>query len=85
MSGQRQEFERELEAIEAKVIELFALLAEDLPKATQALLTGNNEVLQVLAERERSDGSTRRREPQPTRLSCAETCACSGCPTAAMS
>ncbi|MGB6456851.1 MAG: phosphate signaling complex protein PhoU [Streptosporangiaceae bacterium] len=52
MTGQRQEFERELEAIESKVIELFALLAEDLPKATQALLSGNNDVLQLLAERE---------------------------------
>jgi phosphate transport system protein len=52
MTGQRHEFERDLEAIETKVIELFALLAEDLPKATQALLTGNNEVLQVLGERE---------------------------------
>jgi phosphate transport system protein len=52
VTGQRQEFERELEAIETKVIELFALLAEDLPRATQALLTGNNEILQVLAERE---------------------------------
>jgi phosphate transport system protein len=52
MTGQRQEFERDLEAIESKVIELFALLAEDLPRATQALLTGNNEILQVLAERE---------------------------------
>jgi phosphate transport system protein len=52
MVGQRQEFERDLEAIEAKVIELFALVAEDLPKATHALLSGNNEVLQVLAERE---------------------------------
>jgi phosphate transport system protein len=52
MTGQRQEFERELETIEAKVIELFALLAEDLPRATQALLTGNNEILEVLAERE---------------------------------
>ena len=52
MTGQRQEFERELEAIESKVIELFALLAEDLPRATQALLTGNNEILQVLADRE---------------------------------
>jgi hypothetical protein len=30
MAGQRQEFERDLEAIETKVIELFALLAEDL-------------------------------------------------------
>jgi phosphate transport system protein len=48
----RQEFERELEGIEAKVIELFAMVAEDLPGATQALLTGNNDVLQVLTERE---------------------------------
>jgi phosphate transport system protein len=53
MVGQRQEFHRELEAIEAKVIELFAMVAEDLPKATHALLSGNDEVLQVLAERER--------------------------------
>jgi phosphate transport system protein len=52
MVGQRQEFERELEAIEAKVIELFALVAEDLPGATEALLTGNNEALKTLAERE---------------------------------
>jgi phosphate transport system protein len=52
MTGHRQEFERELEAIETKVIELFALLAEDLPRATQALLSGNNEILPVLAERE---------------------------------
>lgn len=52
MTGHRQEFERDLEAIESKVIELFALLAEDLPRATQALLTGENEILQILAERE---------------------------------
>ena len=48
----RREFERDLEAIEAKVIELFAMVAEDLPGATQALLTGNNEILPVLTERE---------------------------------
>jgi phosphate transport system protein len=48
----RQEFERDLEAIEAKVIELFAMVAEDLPGATEALLTGNNDVLAVLNERE---------------------------------
>jgi phosphate transport system protein len=48
----RQEFQRELEAIEAKVIELFAMVAEDLPGATEALLTGNSEVLRVLMERE---------------------------------
>jgi phosphate transport system protein len=54
MVGQRQEFERELGAIEAKVIELFAMVAEDLPGATEALLTGNNEALKTLAERERA-------------------------------
>jgi phosphate transport system protein len=48
----RHEFERDLEAIEAKVIELFAMVAEDLPGATQALLTGNADVLRVLNERE---------------------------------
>ena len=52
MAEHRQEFERDLEGIEAKVIELFAMVAEDLPGATQALLTGNNDVLQALTERE---------------------------------
>ncbi len=52
MAEHRQDFQRELEAIEVKVIELFAMVAEDLPGATQALLTGNNEVLRVLNERE---------------------------------
>jgi phosphate transport system protein len=50
---QRQEFQRELEAIEAKVTGLFAMVAEDLPGATNALLSGDDEVLGVLAERER--------------------------------
>jgi phosphate transport system protein len=54
VSEQRQEFQRELDAIEAKVIELFALVAEDLAKATDALLTGDNEAAKVLAERERA-------------------------------
>jgi phosphate transport system protein len=49
---QRQEFQRKLEAIEAKVTGLFAMVAEDLPEATYALLSGNSEVLGVLAERE---------------------------------
>jgi len=48
----RQEFQRELEAIEAKVTGLFAMVAEDLPRATHALLSGDREVLGVLAERE---------------------------------
>jgi len=53
MVEHRQEFQRELEAIEAKVIELFAMVAEDLPRATQALLSGDGEVLAMLIERER--------------------------------
>jgi phosphate transport system protein len=53
MVEHRQEFQQELEGIEAKVIELFAMVAEDLPRATDALLTGDNEVLAVLTERER--------------------------------
>jgi phosphate transport system protein len=56
MVERRQEFQRDLDAIEAKVIELFAMVAEDLPKATNALLSSssNSEVLQVLAEREQA-------------------------------
>jgi phosphate transport system protein len=54
MPERRREFERELEAIEAKVIELFAMVAEDLPGATQALLTGNNDLVKTLAEREKA-------------------------------
>ena len=54
MVESRPEFERQLEGIEAKVIELFAMVAEDLPKATQALLSGDdNRVLATLIERER--------------------------------
>jgi phosphate transport system protein len=53
MVEHRQEFGRELEAIEAKVIELFAMVAEDLPQATNALLSGDTDALAVLAERER--------------------------------
>ena len=52
MAEHRQDLQRELEAIEAKVIELFAMVAEDLARATDALLSGNNEIVKVLAERE---------------------------------
>jgi len=52
MNGNRADFHRDLEAIEAKVIELFAMVAEDLPRATQALLTGDAELITVLTERE---------------------------------
>jgi phosphate transport system protein len=53
MVGQREEFERDLERIEAKVIELFAMLAEDMPAATHALLSGEDDALITLAEREK--------------------------------
>src|SRR5499433_1563746 len=52
MTEHRQGFQRELDDIEAKVIELFAMVAEDLPTATQALLSSNNEAVQILAERD---------------------------------
>ena len=54
MPERRGGFQRELDAIEAKVIELFAMVSEDLGKATEALLSGNKEVVKVLAERERA-------------------------------
>jgi phosphate transport system protein len=52
MSEHRQEFDRELEAIESKVIELFAMVAEGLPVATQALVNGNDEAYPLLAARD---------------------------------
>jgi phosphate transport system protein len=54
MALHRQEFEHELEGIEAQVMELFAMVAEDLPRATEALLTGNSAVVQELAERDQA-------------------------------
>jgi phosphate transport system protein len=53
MSERRQEFHNELQAIEAKVIELFAMVAEDLPEATKALLSGSNEIMQKLLDRDK--------------------------------
>jgi phosphate transport system protein len=53
MSGFRSEFDRALEAIEAQVIELFGMVAEGLPAAAQALVSGRDETVGVLAERER--------------------------------
>ena len=52
MPEQRQAFQRELDAIDAKVIDLFALVAADLAEATSALPNGNNEVVEILAEHE---------------------------------
>jgi phosphate transport system protein len=49
---ERQEFDRELGAIEAKVIELFTTVADDVPRATDALLNGNSEAVRALAERD---------------------------------
>ena len=53
MSEHRQEFENKLEQIEGKVIELFAMVAEDLPTATQALLNSDGEALTALLARDR--------------------------------
>ena len=50
----RREFDRELEAIEAKIIELFAIVAEDLSAVTQALMSGNSDVTGQVAEREQA-------------------------------
>ncbi len=52
MSEHRQNFDNELEAIESKVIELFAMVAEGLPVATQALLDGRDDAYPLLAERD---------------------------------
>ena len=52
MPEQRQAFQRELDTIDAKVIELFALVAADLARAAEALPHGNSEVVRVLAEHE---------------------------------
>ena len=55
VTERRQEFEHDLESIEGKVIELFAMVAEDLPSATSALLNGgDDEVLAQLIERDRA-------------------------------
>jgi hypothetical protein len=52
MPGSRSDFDRRLEAIEGRVIELFALVTEDLPYAAKALLTGRRETIRALAGRE---------------------------------
>ena len=54
MVDHRQSFHHELEAIEAQVIDLFGMVAEDLPVATDALLNGNSEAIQTLVERDRA-------------------------------
>ena len=52
MSEHRQEFDNELEAIESKVIELFAMVAEGLPVATQALLNEDEAAYVTLVDRD---------------------------------
>jgi phosphate transport system protein len=54
MGDHRQEFDNELEAIESKVIELFAMVAEGVPVATRALLDGDSEAFITLAERDQA-------------------------------
>jgi phosphate transport system protein len=50
MPEQRQAFQRELDAIDAKVIELLDLVAADLARVTPALSSGGSDVLPALAE-----------------------------------
>jgi phosphate transport system protein len=50
----RREFDRQLDAIEAKIIELFAMVGEDLPMVARAVLDGNDEVAGPLAERQKA-------------------------------
>jgi phosphate transport system protein len=52
MNRVRGGFDRTLEAIEAKVIELFGMVAEDLPAVTQAFLDGHGDMAAALADRE---------------------------------
>ena len=52
VAGHRREFDRQLDAIDARVIELFAIVCEDLPEVTQALLAGSNDGAGQLAKRE---------------------------------
>jgi phosphate transport system protein len=49
MAGYRREFDETLAAIEAEVIELFEMVADDLPQATAALLNGDGKALPILA------------------------------------
>ena len=49
---ERQAFDNELAAIEAQAVELFTMVVEDLPQATEALLGGNSEAVRALTERD---------------------------------
>jgi phosphate transport system protein len=52
MSELRSAFDQRLHEIEAKVIELFAFIAEDLGLATEALLSGDATALKVISDRD---------------------------------
>lgn len=52
MPEQRQEFQRELDAIDAKVVDLLSLAAPDVLRATHALLSGDHDELKHLDEHE---------------------------------
>jgi len=52
MNRVRGGFDRTLEAMEAKLIELFGMVAEDLPAVTQAFLDGHGDMAAALADRE---------------------------------
>jgi len=52
MPEQRQAFQRQLDDIDAKVIELLDLVASDLARAISVLPNGNNKVVEALAEHE---------------------------------
>jgi phosphate transport system protein len=54
MGDHRRDYDRHLEAIDIKVVELFAVVCEDLPVITQALLTGSPEAAGPLADRDRA-------------------------------
>ena len=54
MGAYLRDFDRQLEAIEAEVTGLFAMVCEDLPGVTAALLDGHHEAAGQLAEREQA-------------------------------
>ena len=54
MGARLRDFDRQLEAIEAKVTGLFAMVCDDLPAVTAALLNDHNEAAGQLAESEQT-------------------------------
>ena len=52
MTGNRREFDRDLEAIQLKVAELFIMVADDVPVATRALLGGDQRAAEAVAGRD---------------------------------